>query len=292
MQNNNAEQQELGKQYNLISPTAWTVAFRRAFTDIPYSTDIFNELEKMRSEDEIQIPEELKTPAIACQFEARYKLVNRLLGLSGISQVLEIASGFSPRGLQLTDDPKIVYVEIDLPLIMAQKRKIVDAISSKKRENLHLIDGDATSISSLKKATIYFDPEKPIAVINEGLLRYLNFDEKTIVARNVNTLLKQFGGAWITPDITLPHVLNHENQVAKNQTKLVEKLTGIDINNNRFRDIEHAKTFFENLGFSIEDHSFMEVIDNLVSPIRLSQTRKEVESLIGDAHVFLMVLRT
>ena len=30
----------------------------------------------------------------------------------------------------------------------------------------------------------------------------LNFKEKTKVAKNVYTLLKKFGGVWITPDIT------------------------------------------------------------------------------------------
>ena len=87
-----------------ISPTAWTIAHRRIFTDIPYSKAIFNEIERLRRLQGVDIPDELKSPEIAPQIEARYKLVSKLLAQNHVEQVLEIAAGFSPRGLDLTSD--------------------------------------------------------------------------------------------------------------------------------------------------------------------------------------------
>lgn len=47
----------------------------------------------------------------------------------------------------------------------------------------------------------YFDEDREIAIINEGLLRYLTFEEKKIVATNVYNMLK-YNGVWITCDVT------------------------------------------------------------------------------------------
>src|SRR3990170_5146832 len=114
------------KQVNeSISPTAWTIAQQRSLTDIPYSNQIFRVLERQLSQNGVEISEEFRSPQIAPQTEARYKLVDHLLRENGVQQVLEIASGFSPRGLQMTDNNNFVYVEVDLQNVLKQKRQIV-----------------------------------------------------------------------------------------------------------------------------------------------------------------------
>lgn len=269
-----------------ISSTAWTIAHRRTFTDIPYSKSIFDEIERLRHLQGTEIAEELKSPEIAPQIEARYKLVSRLLAQNHIEQVLELAAGFSPRGLELTDDNSVSYVEIDLPDIAAQKREIVNTFRS--RENLHLEEGNALDVATLQIATRYFDRSKPVGIIHEGLLRYLAFDQKAIVAKNIHALFGEFGGVWITPDITLKAVLKAENAVIQHQTAKVGQLIGVNIDQNSFENVDQAQKFFEALGFSVERHKFTEVIDELSSPSVLGQTRQEVEVLIGDAYVFVM----
>jgi hypothetical protein len=99
--------------YDSISATAWQIAHRRTFTDIPYSQEIFDEFERILSEQgRSDIPEELISPQIAPQIKARYKLVSRLLVENSVQQVLEIATGLSPRGLQMTNNSNIEYVEV------------------------------------------------------------------------------------------------------------------------------------------------------------------------------------
>jgi O-methyltransferase involved in polyketide biosynthesis len=269
-----------------ISPTAWTIAHRRTFTDIPYSKEIFEELERLRRLQGVEIPEELKSPEIASQIEARYKLANRLLTENHVEQVLEIAAGFSPRGLEFTDDGSTIYVEVDLPTIIDQKKKIVDTLG--QRTNLHLVAGDALDITSLRPALQHFDRSKPLGIIHEGLLRYLTFDQKAVVVKNVHTLLAEFGGIYITPDLTLRSVLEKESAVAGNNIEKVGQLIGINIDQNCFEDVDQAQKFFEDLGFSVERHRFLEVIDELTSPSKLGQTRQQTEALIGDTYVFVM----
>jgi len=281
--------------YERISPTAWMTAHHRTYTDIPYAHDIFDIVEELRlAQGETVMADEFKNPEIAPQIEASHKLVNKLLLDSGISQVFEIAAGLSPRGLQVTSDPIFTYIEIDLHKIAAQKRNIVARITSKQpgglNQNLRIETGNALNLASLKKATTTLDHSKPIAIINEGLLRYLAMEEKVIVAGNVRELLKQFGGLWITPDISLKTLVHAENILTKGGMDRMHAATGVNIEHNCFDSIGHAKDFFEKLGFSIEIHSLMEVCDELVSPNRLGQSREQVKNLIDKGAVFVMRL--
>jgi O-methyltransferase involved in polyketide biosynthesis len=276
--------------YDSISSTAWQIAHRRTFTDIPYSREIFDEYERiLREQGESDIPEELVSPQVAPQIEARYKLVSRLLTENSAQQVLEIATGLSPRGLDMTDDSSIEYVEVDLPNMMSQKRKIVRTLGFKG--NLHLEIGNALDLDSLKAAAAALDETRPLAIVHEGLLRYFNFDEKAIVARNIYSLLEQHGGVWITPDITLRTVLKTASTEDRKQIEKVGRLVGINIDQNRFADVDAAHQFFEDLGFTIERHRFTEVMDELVSPDKLGQSQQEVDALIGGAYAFVMRIR-
>lgn len=276
--------------YDSISTTAWQIAHRRTFTDIPYSQDIFDEFERMLHEQgNFEIPEELISPQIAPQIEARYKLVSRLLAENSVQQVLELATGLSPRGLAMTNASNIEYVEVDLPNMMSQKEQIVRILGSKG--NLHLKTGNALDLDSLRAAAAVLDQTKPLGIVHEGLLRYFNFDEKATVARNIHCLLEHFGGVWITPDITLRTVLKTASPEDRKQIEKVGQLVGVNIDQNRFDNVDAAHQFFEDLGFTIERHRFTEVTGELVSPSRLGQTRQEVQALIGEAYVFVMRIR-
>jgi O-methyltransferase involved in polyketide biosynthesis len=176
------------------------------------------------------------------------------------------------------------------------KRALLENLFSKGKAKpqggLHIEDGNALDRDSLFAATKYFK-DKPVAVIHEGLLRYLNFEEKKTVANNIHALLEKFGGVWITSDITLKRVLSGERQEERDDNrKRVLALSGIDIGANTFENEDDAKKFFEELGFSVERHGFMEVADELVSPARIGLPRDEVENLLKDPVVFVMRLES
>jgi hypothetical protein len=67
-------------------------------------------------------------------------------------------------------------------------------------------------------------------------------------------------------------------------------MTGTSIFANRFNSIDEAKDFFDGFGFSIESHSFTEMIDQLSSMKRLDVTNEFLMKIIGEAVVFKMTV--
>ena len=268
-----------------VASTARMVAYYRTFSDIPYSQEIFDFLEGLHENDGLS--EEILKPGLSPQFEARYKLINELLFQTSIKQVLEIAAGFSPRGMLISENPSYVFAEIDTQTIMTKKREFIDRLMP-NNANLRLEEGDGLSYSDLKRATTLFNKDKPIAVINEGLMRYLNFDQKTTLANNIRQLLSRFGGAWITSDISLRKIQESENAINSDYIQKITKATGVDIVGNRFENEDVARKFFENLGFLIARHSFTEVDELLVSPERLGLSSADVLAMNGEAVVYVM----
>ncbi len=114
---------------------------------------------------------------------------------------MEIASGLSPLGLIMTEDPEVNYIETDLVKILEQKKAAAKAILDEKgdkRPNLKLAAANALNLEELWSAVK--DLTGPIVIINQGLLRYLTDDEKFKVAQNVRKILMEKGGLWVSPD--------------------------------------------------------------------------------------------
>lgn len=275
-----------------VAPTAWGVSYLRTFSDIPLSQEFFDVLNThIQAQGEPDIAKRASRDYLAPQLEARYKLVDKLILETGTSQVVELASGVATHGINLTrSSPSLSYIEVDLPDVVKEKRAVIDELGLALPLNLTIVEGNALNESDVRRAIAGFDTAKPITVVNEGLMRYLNFDEKTVLAQTVHKLLSEFGGVWITPDISLRQALAREDAVATGHTQGLKQTTGIDIDKNVFNDEQHAKKFFEELGFSVERHSFLEVTDQLVSPNRLGMSDNEVRLLNETCVAFVMRL--
>jgi O-methyltransferase involved in polyketide biosynthesis len=115
-----------------ISPTAWLVAYQRTFSDIPFSNEIFHELHQIiqqtRTAPETDSVEAPKASLMGLIWEARFKIVNHALKAHHADQILEIAAGFSPRGLNLAQDASLTYVELDLPGVIQDKQRIIETL--------------------------------------------------------------------------------------------------------------------------------------------------------------------
>lgn len=222
-------------------------------------------------------------------------MVDKYLGLTGTTQVLELAAGLSPRGINKTADPAVNYVELDLPNMCREKKNIIETLVSSgklaERPNLHLSGGSALNMTDLNEAASGFSEDRPVTIINEGLMRYLNMDERATLAKNVRTLLGKFGGAWITPDISLKKVFEQENLHDSGHVAKISRLTGSAIMANRFENVEAAKDFFGSFGFNIKTHSWLEVTDQLTSPIAAQVTTQEVEAMNRPPILFVMTAR-
>jgi len=278
--------------HSKVAPTAWGVAYLRTMTDIPMAETMFRGLEsQLEASGESSPAWKGDRDHLAPQLEARYKLVERLLRATGCNQVLELASGMATHGINTAQaNPVIQYVELDLPGVTKQKRAVLKAAGIGLPPNLKIINGDVLDPSDIKQATTSFDKSKNVAIMNEGLLRYLTFAQKKQVANNVRGVLEVFGGNWVTPDVSLQQAMAREDERAKGHTANIAMTTGIDLSKNVFRDEQHARDFFEGLGFTVDSHTFLEVTDELVSPVLLGMSDEEVIRLNEPCVAFVMTL--
>jgi O-methyltransferase involved in polyketide biosynthesis len=116
---------------------------------------------------------------------ARHRIIDsRLEELidGGISQVVEVACGMSPRGWRFSEryGDRLTYVEADLPAMAQRKREALERMGSlgdhhRVVELDVLRDGDPGSLEALAAD---LDPAGGLAIVTEGLLSYL--DDATV----------------------------------------------------------------------------------------------------------------
>lgn len=267
--------------FESISPTAILTSYPRIFTDIPYEKEIYKWLSENCSED-VKL-----NKMLAPEIEARYKLTNKLLDNLGIKQVLELAAGYSSRGL-IYSKKGYSYVEMDLESVSKNKTKLLNDIDN-INDNLHIISGDALNYDDYIKCEKYFDLGKQVAIINEGLLRYLTFDEKKRVAINIYNFLKKYGGVWITCDVTPKRFLQKQDKQNPTLNSNLNNVTARNNLNDRFENEEHIRSFFGEIGFNnIEIHKFMEVKDELKSFEMINMDKSECDELLDSAIVAIL----
>jgi O-methyltransferase involved in polyketide biosynthesis len=255
-------QRQVESDFSRISPTAKLVAYFRQFTDIPCAQAIARLIDAEAVTETIcpdsAMLDDLKkfvTPAI----EARYKSMISAIKRTGNQQVLELASGLSFRGILMTTDPNVIYVETDLPVLTREKMSVVEQIpvlqQAYQRPNFFVDAVDALSIRDLNHALRHFDPKKPIAIIHEGLYMYLSRSEKETLANNIKEILRRFGGVWITPDFMVEaeveHLMNQPRvrSIMDSMTTSIAALTGRDLKQDQFKDQSELSNFFEKCGY-------------------------------------------
>ena len=276
--------------FESIIPTALHTAYPLIFTDISYSQEIFNKL------SEGGFPDNLKNDKLAFELEARYKLIDKFLKESGVKQILEIASGFTARGLNICkNDAGVKYVEFDLPKVIKRKRQILGDIVQIP-SNMFFVEGNALKFKDLEKALENFDLTKPVAVINQGLLRYLNFEEKQQVTENVYQIISKNNGIWITCDFTPAKFIQFQdkNLSEKSKNDYNANLSKITDRNNtswRFKDKVEVEEFLAKNNLKIEWHDFTESVDMLSSKNKFGLTDKEVVPYLEHAYVGIIKIK-
>jgi O-methyltransferase involved in polyketide biosynthesis len=126
-------------------------------------------------------------PSLEGMLLARHRIIDALLDdqiQGGVSQVIEVACGMSPRGWRFSQryGNDLTYVEADLPG-MAQRKREALARMGTLGEHHRVVDLDVLrdgGPNSLEALAESMDPTEGLAVITEGLLVYL--DEDTMEA--------------------------------------------------------------------------------------------------------------
>jgi O-methyltransferase involved in polyketide biosynthesis len=273
------------KSYEKISPTAKMTAYLRAFTDIPYSKEIAVESGAKKTFQELAGESKESMVRFAPFWEARYKVTDRILAEYGMTQVLEIAAGLSPRGLAMTRNPDVVYVVTDLPEMLEVEETIAETIiaeSNSHRSNLHFQAVDALDMESLSKAIAPFKCDRPLAIITEGLLPYLNRREMGTLAGNIHNAFGKYDGLWITSDVHTKQSLQEFSQFDEKMRKRLSTIsssTGSTVESNIFDNENDIEQFFGKAGFKIKEYSHSKVLEDLSSIKLLNLNQEERQKI-------------
>ncbi|HEY1358420.1 MAG TPA: class I SAM-dependent methyltransferase [Thermoleophilaceae bacterium] len=154
----------------------------------------------------------LRGPTLEPYLLARHRGIDARLEdwITPGAQILEIAGGLSPRGWRFKrrHGRKIDYVEADLPDMAARKRQALARMGAMHRVE----DLDVLRPGDLEELAATLDPGRPLAIITEGLLSYLDRDDVLDIWRRFAETLSGFSGGLYLSDLHVvedasgPHV--------------------------------------------------------------------------------------
>lgn len=278
--------------HDRISVTARLAAYYRAFSDIPFASDVARFIDAPATFDTLVRDYGIDASALheyAPMFEARYKSIAAVLRKLGATQVLEVASGFSLRGLALTRDHDMRYVETDLAAVNVEKRKLIDSLSVATRGTHPVVTANALDDAQLRSASLSFERTRDLFVVCEGLMMYLRVAEREKLARNIRALIGEFsGGAWITPDFTLRVDDAAVSDERKRMRTAVAGLTERELNEAAFQSQAEMDEFFRRHGWSAEKFDQIGEAGSIVSAELIGMSAQIVERLRGRLGLWVM----
>lgn len=113
------------KDYTSISPSAYALLMMKGHTDIPFAREAAALLENPGKD-----PDAANYWITVMHFESRYQSIDQLLEDQPYSNILELSSGFSFRGLALSRRQPVFYIDTDLEGVIAGKKRFVDALTA------------------------------------------------------------------------------------------------------------------------------------------------------------------
>lgn len=272
---------------SLISVTAKLAAYYRQFTDIPFAAEVAKRIGADEAFDRILREHGLERDKLtfyAPMFEARYKSITQVILGSGAPQVLELASGYSLRGLDLTRDHALRYVETDLPGVVATKLGLLDDLRNDHGVSptaQHVVTAaNALDLEEVRAAAAALDRRRPLTVLCEGLIMYLSKEETERLASNVHALLGEFaGGSWITTDFTFRA---EARDLPPERVRLREAVYGVtqrQIDASAFEDERDLAAFLGRVRFDVQVRSQVDETPSFASIASLGLSPALIERL-------------
>lgn len=176
--------------------------------------------------------------------DARHRTIDREVEKFGADVIVEIGAGLSGRGLTVSAaNPDLAYYEFDLPHMVEAKRS---RLPRDLPGNYHLQAGDILAAGGMPVAP---EPGARLLVITEGLIPYLDFEEKQRAWRNVLALMEQAGASRYLLD-DWPMELIASGVLGGIATRALGLLVGARMDQRLFDTRIHCKGALRDAGFS------------------------------------------
>ncbi|MBQ6377163.1 MAG: STAS domain-containing protein, partial [Prevotella sp.] len=192
--------------------------------------------------------------------QARYEIYNTAAIRSSAPNIVDLPSGYSPRGFRVSSTGKR-YFGFDLPVViddMAPAAQKVMAPEQRSLSSYHAVD--ATNYQSMKDALGSVKGE--LCIVTEGLLGYFNEPELLSLCQAIHRLLSEYGGTWMTADLSILriYVLTFSTLLKGDDLAFLNRIQGkvtemadVKMNQNSLflNGEEGARKFLEDQGFTV-----------------------------------------
>lgn len=240
------------RDFSSISPSAKWLLLLKGYTNIPFAREVAELLEY----PDKYIPDFKKRDytfwASTIGLENRYWSIDQLLNDLTIKNILEISSGYSFRSLYYTRQKEVHYIDTDLPAIITTKKGFIKSLEKadlKSIGKLELLPLNALDENNFHEITGHYPPGE-VVIINEGLLTYLDRQEKEKLCYIIHDILMERGGYWITADILIKNKEAKLGLEFNDEIKEFNKQQNTEVNS--FKNFKEQEMFFKDMGFVID----------------------------------------
>jgi O-methyltransferase involved in polyketide biosynthesis len=239
------------RNYSSISPSARSLLLMKGYTNIPYAAQTAALMRGPEAFDLSFDDKDFYFWVRVMHFESRYWSIDQLLKQVDHKNILELSSGYSLRGLEMCTREDVHYIDSDLPEVIATKQQLITqlGLSGNLRGRLDLLPLNAMDASAFAAVAARFDND-PVTVVNEGLLMYLDVEEKKHLCKTIRELLVARGGCWITADVYVKRTTDMRAVIPQSKRE-AEFFEEHRIEENKFDSYAAARAFFEEQGFTV-----------------------------------------
>ena len=191
---------------------------------------------------------------------ARYEIYNTAALRSSAPNIVDLPSGYSPRGFRVSSAGKR-YFGFDLPVVIGDMAPAAEKVMTPEQRRLssyHAVD--ATNYQSMKEALGSVKGE--LCIVTEGLLGYFNEPELVSLCQAIHRLLSEYGGTWMTADLSILRIymLTFSALLKGDELALLNRIQGkanemadVKMNQNSLflNGEEGAKKFLKKQGFTV-----------------------------------------
>lgn len=140
-------------------------------------------------------------PNLFASLMQRHVAIDRLAEEAKAATIVELAAGFSARGVRMSTRSELTYVEVDQASVLDKKSLLLKRSEQGRavlaRANLMRAEGDATRWNP----AWHEGARAPLLVIAEGLLMYLAKDARRAVFQGVLAAIAELGGGQFLFDL-------------------------------------------------------------------------------------------
>jgi O-Methyltransferase involved in polyketide biosynthesis len=239
------------RNYSSISPSARSLLLMKGYTNIPFAQQTAALMQGPEAFDLSFDEKDFGFWIRVMHFESRYWSIDQLLKQVPNTNIMELSSGYALRGLHMCMREAVHYIDTDLPEVIATKKQLIEQLrlGGQLKGRFEMAPLNAMDAAAFNEVAGHF-ADGPVTVVNEGLLMYLNREEKSHLCRTIHNLLQARGGCWITADVYIKRTEEMQRAIIQSKREAAF-FQEHKIEENKFDNFEEARVFFEEQGFKV-----------------------------------------